>query len=86
MPPPPEPADNHPPDIQLPSGKSQREEILKADHEKSLHDVAEILKIAGQLQAELGKSNYQVLSVSSLKEAKQIEKLAKNIRSRLQRF
>lgn len=72
-------------DVKLPNGKSQREEILKDEHQKSLRDIKEILEEAGQLQAALEKDDYMVLSVSSLKRAERIEKLAKQIRARLQR-
>jgi hypothetical protein len=72
-------------DVKLPNGKSQREEILKDEHQKSLRDIKEILEQAGQLQAELEKGDYMVLSVSSLRKAERIEKLARQIRTRLQR-
>ena len=70
----------------LPSGKSQKEEILKQDHEKSLEDVAELVKLSEELKIELEKNDRHVLSVSSLKKSEQIEKLAKRIRSRLKRY
>ena len=54
-------------DIKLPSGKSQSEEILKAEHKKSLRDVDHIRKLADELKAEFEKNDYRVLSVSSLK-------------------
>lgn len=73
------------PDVKFPDGKSQREEILKQEHQKSLRDVKEILEMAGQLQANLEKDDYLVLSVSSLKKAERIEKLARQIRARIQR-
>ena len=79
-------APNDPPDIKLPSGKSQRDEILKADHEKSLQDAAELVKLSAALQVELEKNERYVLSVSSLKKVEDIEKLAKRIKSRLKRF
>jgi hypothetical protein len=72
-------------DVKLPSGKSQRDEILKMEHKKSLADVAKILDLAGELQAELEKDDYIVLSISSLKKAEEIEKLAKRIHKRLKR-
>jgi hypothetical protein len=77
---------NEPLDIKLPNGKSQRDEILKADHEKSLKDVAELVKLSEELQIELEKNDRHVLSVASLKKVEEIEKLAKRIRSRLKRF
>jgi hypothetical protein len=33
-------------DVTLPNGKSQQEEILKADHEKDLKDVAQLVELA----------------------------------------
>jgi hypothetical protein len=78
------PAD--PSDIKLPSGKSQREEILKADHEKSLKDAAELVKLSEELQIELEKNERYVLSVASVRKVEDIEKLAKRIKSRLKRF
>lgn len=72
-------------DVKLPSGKSQRQEILKEEHKKSLRDVAEIREVAAQLETELEKSDYLVLSISALKKAERIEKLARQIQSRLRR-
>jgi hypothetical protein len=75
-----------PTDMKLPNGKSQQEEILKADHEKDLKDAAQLVELAEQLKEELEKNDRHVLSVSSLKKTEDIEKLAKRIRSRLRRF
>lgn len=72
-------------DVKLPSGKSQRDEILKAEHEKTLRDIAQIQKLAGELKADLEKNDYHVLSVSSLKKTEEIEKLAHQVRSRMRR-
>ena len=79
--PPPEPLDT-----KLPNGKSQREEILKADHERSLKDAAELIKLSEDLKIELEKNDRHVLSVASLKKLEDIEKIAKRIKSRLKRF
>jgi len=70
-------------DMPLPNGKSQQDEILKADHEKDLKDVAQLIELAGQLKQELEKNDRHVLSISSLKKTEEIEKLAKRIHSRL---
>jgi hypothetical protein len=67
----------------LPNGKSQQDEILKADHEKDLKDAAQLIDLAEQLKQELEKNDRRVLSVSSLKKTEEIEKLAKRIHSRL---
>ncbi len=73
-------------DIRLPDGGSQREEILKSEHQKSLKDAAELIDTAEELKAELERNDRHVLSVSSLKKTEQIEKLAKRIRGRLRRY
>lgn len=81
----PQKQDDQEQDVKLPSGKSQRQEILKEEHKKSLRDAAEIREVAAQLETELEKSDYQVLSISALKKAERIEKLARQIQSRLRR-
>ena len=69
----------------LPNGKSQQEEILKAEHEQNLKDAAQLVEMAGQLKEDLEKNDRHVLSVSTLKKTDEIEKLVKRIRSRLRR-
>jgi hypothetical protein len=73
------------PDVKLPSGKSQREAILKSEHEKSLRDVSEIRELAESLEEELKENDYHVLPIPALKKAEEIEKLAKRIKGRLRR-
>ena len=74
-----------PSDVKLPNGKNQQEEILKADHQKTLQDAAELVKLAEQLQDDLIKEDRHVLSIASLKKAEDIEKLARKIRTRLRK-
>ena len=81
-----QPPPQEPLDAKLPNGKSQREEILKADHERSLKDASELMKLSEELKIELEKNSRHVLSVSSLKKLDDIEKITKRIRSRLKRF
>jgi len=69
----------------LPNGKSQQEEILKAEHQKTLQDAAELVKLAEQLQDDLIKDDRHILSIATLKKTEDIEKLAKKIRSRLKK-
>jgi hypothetical protein len=80
------PPDRSAEDTRLPSGKLQKDEILKADHEQSIKDAAQLIDLAEALKRELEKDDTHVLSVSSLKKTEEIEKLAKRIRSRLRRF
>ena len=70
-------------DVTLPNGKSQREEILKAEHQQNLKDAAELADLADQLKIDLEKNDRYVLSMSTLKKTDDIEKLAKRIRARL---
>ena len=72
-------------DVLLPSGKSQRREILKADFEKSKSDAAELAELAAQLKDDLEKKDYQVLDLRTMKKAEEIEKLARRIKDRMKR-
>lgn len=82
--PPPAPRDEGPP--RLPNGRSQMEEILKSEHEKSLRDADEMMKLAESIKIELEKNDRHVLSVGTLKKLEEIEKVAKRIRGRMKRF
>ena len=70
-------------DTTLPNGKSQREEILKAEHEQNLKDAARLADLAQELREDLEKNDRYVLSIATLKKTDEIEKLVKKIRSRL---
>jgi hypothetical protein len=72
-----------PPDVKLPNGKSQRDEILKADHEKNLKDAAELVDLVQQLQLDIEKDDAFVFSLTTLKKTDDIEKLVKRIHARL---
>lgn len=75
----------HEADVKLPNGKSQREEILKMEHQQNLRDAARLADLAGELRDELEKNTHDILSISTLRKTDDIEKLAKKIRSRLRR-
>ena len=70
-------------DARLPNGKLQRDEILKADFQKSLEDARQLSKLADELKADLEKNDRYVLSIATLKKTEDIEKLAKRIHDRL---
>src|SRR5579863_8197389 len=72
-----------PSEVRLPNGKLQQDEILKADHEQSVKDAAQLIELAEGLKRELEKDQAHVLSISSIKKTEEIEKLAKRIRSRI---
>jgi hypothetical protein len=77
--------DMHPRPGRLPNGKSQSEEILKAEHQQNLKDAAKLVQMAEELKQELEKDDRHVLSVATLKKTDEIEKLARKIGSRLRR-
>jgi len=73
------------PGPQLPNGRSQRNAIAKADYKKNLQDAAELVRMAEDLKADLEKEEAFVVSVKTIKKSEEIEKLARNIRTRLKR-
>jgi hypothetical protein len=72
-------------DVLLPNGKSQKEEILKAEHKLNLEDARRLVEVAQGLKEEFEKRDARVLSVNAIRNTEEIEKLAKRIRSRLRR-
>ena len=70
-------------DARLPNGKLQRDEILKAEFQKSLDDARELSKLADELKTDLAKNDRYVLFIATLKKTEDIEKLAKRIHDRL---
>ena len=80
------PHDQEKDEMRLPDGKSQKQEILKAEHKKSKDDAAELLTLAQELKGEIDKDPYQVVDVRLIKKAEDIEKLARNIKNRMKRY
>lgn len=66
--------------------RQQVEDMLKADHAKSIEDAAQLIKLAEDLKAELEKSDRHVLALTALRKTEEIEKIAKRIRGRMKRF
>jgi hypothetical protein len=73
-------------DVKLPNGKSQRDEILKADRDKNIKDAAELADLAQQLQQDIEKNDVFVFSLATLKKMDDIEKLVKKIRGRVRHY
>jgi len=73
-------------EVKLPNGKSQREEIIKADYKKNVEEAAELARLAEELKADLEKSDKNIVSVRNIKQTEEIEKLARSIRGRLKRY
>src|ERR1700685_1672976 len=83
--PPPTPAEP-PEDVRLPNGKKQQDEILKAEYEQNVKDAQELAKLARAFEEDLEKDARYVLSLSSLKNLDDMEKLTKRIRGRMKRY
>ena len=73
-------------DVQLPNGKSQHDEILKMDHKKNLDDAAAMAKLAEEVSEDLEKNDRYVMSLKTLKQLDEIERLAKAVRGRLKKY
>lgn len=73
-------------DTRLPNGKSQRDEMLKADHAKNQEDARELARLSDEVRTELEKNTQYVLSIATMKKVEEIEKLAHRIRTRLKRL
>src|SRR5260370_6967594 len=71
----PRPGEEPSEDARLPNGKLQRDEILKAEFQKSLDDARELSKLAEELKTDLEKNDRYVLSIATLKNTADIEKL-----------
>ena len=80
------PTPKEPSDRKLPNGKSQSEEILKADHAKSLEDLRQIAELSQTLAADMERDTRHVLSLSSIRKTEEIEKLARRVRDRMRRY
>ncbi len=79
---PPEP--EQPEDLRLPNGKFQRDEILKAEYQKTLEDAHSLAKLSTELKSDLEKGDYNVLSIATLKKTDEIDRLARRVHDRLQ--
>jgi hypothetical protein len=73
-------------DLRLPSGKSQKEAIVDDDYKRNLADAKQLLDLAKTLKAQIEKDKRYVVSADSIKNAEEIERLARQIRNRLRRY
>ena len=75
------------PDVdRLPNGRNRDLVLIKEDHEKTVADIAEIRRLAEELEAELEDNTEHVLSLTSIEKVEKIEELAKGARKRMRRF
>jgi hypothetical protein len=76
-----------PPDqIDARLARTQREALIKNDHKRNVEDAGALLKLAEELKADLDKDDAHVVSVRSIKQTEEMEKLCKSIRARLKRY
>lgn len=73
-------------DVRLPDGKSQRDEMLKADYTRNLADSAEMARLAAEVKEDVEKGDRYAVSVKTLKKLDDVAKLARNIHGRLNRY
>lgn len=66
--------------------KPARDAIVKEDFRRNLEDATTLARLADELKSELENGDKNVVSVKMMKKAEDIEKLAKNIHSRLKRY
>ncbi len=70
----------------IPLTQQQRTALIKSDHKKNVEDATELLRLAEVVKTELDKEDAQVISVKTIKQTEDIERLAKSIRGRLKRY
>lgn len=68
------------PPIDAPLTIKQKDAIVKSNFKTTQHDVDKLSKLVQLLNTEMKKSNPNVLSVSIVRQASKIEKLAKKIK------
>lgn len=67
-----------------PIAEERRMQALNADRQKSMvADTNKLLKVAGDLDAEIGRTNPEVLSANQLRKIAEIEKLARSIKEKM---
>jgi hypothetical protein len=73
------------PDLRLPNGKRQVDEILRADYQQNKKEAHELSGLAVSFEAELEKTDKFVLSLNMLKKLDDMERLVKRIRGRIRK-
>jgi len=63
--------------------RDQKKALNKERQESLKKDMEELYKLAGELKASVDKTDQNTLSVEVIRKTEQIEKLAKNIRSKM---
>jgi len=73
------------PDVKLPNGKLQKDEIIRVDYERNLRDAGNLARLAEEIKDDFEKGDRNLVSLKTLKKLDDVEKLTKDIRQRLRR-
>lgn len=68
-----------------PGAKDLREEALRLEHERSIKDAERLIELSKELKADLEKNTRHVVSLATIRKTEEIERLARRIRSRMNR-
>lgn len=75
---------DHSPSFRLPpNGPSRSRELLRESFEKTQKETAELYNLAAELKQEMENATEDVLSITVMKKAEAIEKLAERIKNRM---
>lgn len=70
----------------LPDGRLVSEIVRRQDHKNNLEDLGQMKMLLETVREELDKSEGHVLSIKSLKNLEEIEKISRRIRGRMKKF
>ncbi len=70
----------------LPDGRMRSEALLKADFEDNQKDIAKMKKLLEGVEDEMKKYDRHVLSIKSIKDREEVEKISRRVRGRMSRF
>jgi hypothetical protein len=79
------PTTNDDPDVKLPNGKLQKDEIVRMDYERNLRDAGELARLSQEIKDDLERGDRYLISLKTLKKLEDVEKLTKDIRQRMRR-
>jgi hypothetical protein len=65
-------------------GKTQKDAIAQSEHEKALKDAEELASLSNELRDDIKQIGNFAVPVPALKKTREIEKLARRLRSHLQ--
>jgi hypothetical protein len=70
----------------MPDGRLQSEVLIKQDFKENQKDLDEMKKLIEEVMKDMEKNQQHALSMKSLKQLEEVEKISKRIRNRMTRF